>query len=86
VGGAPADESLKDCISYNLKVTECVVVCLLCGNVHTPQRAPMELISWPYKNSPRHDMCVCMLMHYITVCVASLQFNYSVDLFFFVFV
>ncbi len=63
VGGVPADESLKDCITYNLKVFECVVVCLLCGNSHTSQRAPMELVSWPYKNSPRHDMCSCLLLH-----------------------
>jgi hypothetical protein len=24
----------------------------------------MELISWTYKNSPRHDMCGCLLLHY----------------------
>lgn len=57
-GGAQRDESLNDCIGYNLKVTpHC-----LCGcpcRLISAQRAPMELISWPYKNSARHDMCAC---------------------------
>jgi hypothetical protein len=57
-GGAQRDESLNDCIGYNLKVTPhcpCVCPCRLIS----AQRAPMELVSWPYKNSARHDMCAC---------------------------
>jgi hypothetical protein len=49
---------LNNCIGYNLKVTpHCPCGCLCC--LISAQRAPMELVSWPYKNSARHDMCAC---------------------------
>ena len=56
VGGAQRDESLNDCIGYNLKVTPHCPCCCSCYLI-SAQRAPMELVSWPYKNSARHDMC-----------------------------
>ncbi len=57
MGGAQKDDTVTDCISYNLKVPLSLCANRFASTVTRAQRAPMELINWPYKNSARHDMC-----------------------------